>query len=403
MIGTLFSIVIGLYLFFNPLPKDALENSALFSVLMVIISVLFVFTQTLITVFAWSPLQAISLQLSPRVIDSFIKDKNLRLTNSLILFFLLFTFLIVLDTLFLHTFDGTWLLILWVLLLGTAIDGLHHFLKRVMMYLDPIYVVKIFGDQALKSAKELKTGEICDWINALSETAVKGILRHSTTLPLLTIDQLRVTAKNYLEIAKSITSHNEGKGNHISFVLFYLFQRLEMIFEKALNHKQEPICSEVLTTLGKIGIYSAKYDVSMAGYPLHYLGQLTLQAQEHGSGEIGNRSIITLTEVSKVILKEVDIKYVSIKELFTTIIDAMAEISKESFRRDKSIRIELLTGPFSDLKQLFSEDGMTAHQDREEIVQQLDRILSEFSALQSVMATLPPLPEMPQKESGENN
>lgn len=395
MIATFFSVFIAVYLFLFPIN----DPSPVLAGILVLIGILFVFSQTMITVFAWTPLQAVSLQISPRVNETFIKDRSIIVSYTLLILFLFFTLFTVLDLLFVHVLPANWLLISWVLFMGIAIDTLHHLLKRVMHYLDPLSIIKIFGEKSLESVRGMNPSEISDWINALSEAAVKGIFRNSTTLPIQAIGQLREIAKTYLEAAKSIAFPEEQQGQ-VGFVLFYLFQRLGMIFDKALSHKLEPLCTEILTTLGKIGIYGAKYDISLATYPLQYIGGFTVRGLDEGFSEIGNRSIATLMEVSKTIIRESDLRYVSIKETFITIIRGLEEITKETFRKDKSISIELLSHPFHDLKQLFQDEKVIEHQDRIIILHEIDQILSEFTTLQTVLSTLPPLPKIEEEKNG---
>jgi len=54
----------------------------------------------------------------------------------------------------------------------------------------------------------------------------------------------------------------------------------------------------------------------MASYPLHYLGKFAKRAQKEGIQEVGNRATLTLLEVSKVIIEEINIEYVEIKDPF---------------------------------------------------------------------------------------
>lgn len=400
MIGTFFSLIIAILLYIYPLPAEAVTNSPYLAVTMFVIAAFFILTQTAITLFAWTPLQKTEQNLTPRVMEAFKHDRNLRVTNLFLLLFLFFTYLVVIDILFLDQFSKQHLLIIWTLLLGIAVDFLHHHLRRVMDFLDPFHVVEFFSRSAQECVRGSKEAELCGWIDTLSETAVKAISRNSTSLSLLATDKLRLIARNYLEVAKGITYHADedkskfGGADHVSYTLFYLFQRMELIFEKALKEKLEPICSKIVTTLGKICIYGAKYDISLASYPIYYLGKFTGKAQFEGLQEVGNRATLTLLEVSKVIINEVDLQYVEIKEPFLSIIDNMHEIAKESFRKDKTMNIRILTQPFYELRELFQSGKLANHQDTPSIISNIDIVLNEFTTLETVMTTMPPVPQM---------
>ena len=395
MAGTLFSLVVAIYLFLNPIPEIAINNSTPFVVILFIIGTLIILIAALITLFAWVPLQLAEQNSTPGVIRSFLKDRRLRGVTSLIILFIIATYAIAIDLLFLHQFNSTYLLVGWTIGLGLTFDLVFHLMHRVMSYFDPQHVVDFFGQQSLESIRKSDFKEICGWLDSFSVIAMKAAANHNSSLCLSSIDKMRSVAKSYLAVAKSITFHDEDtQGDHVNYTLFYLFQRVEMIYEAALRLKLEPICSHIITMLGKITIYSAKFDISVAHYPLYYLGKLTEAAQRKGLEEVGNRATLTMLEVGKVIIKEVDIQYVDIKETFFTLINNMHVIAQEIFRKDKSISISLLTKPFYDLKDCFQNPRVSSHQDTPLIIQQINQVINEFNTLETVMSTMPPIPEM---------
>ena len=303
---------------------------------------------------------------------------------------------------------------IWTITLGVALDFLNHLVRRVMDFLDPSHVVEFYSQSAQKSIRSSKEVEILEWIDALSETAIKSVDRSSTSLAFKSIDKLRLVTKDYLHVAKGISYHEDesapgggGAIGHVSYTLFYLFQRLEVIFDKALKEKLEPVLSEIITVLGKITIYCAKFDISMASYPIHYLGKLSQKSNQKGLYDIINRSSLTMLEVSKVILKEVDLKYVDIKEPFLSIVNHMHENAKNNFRRDRSMEIRLLTQPFIDLKGYFQTGKAKEYQDAPIIVRAIDVVLEEFQTLETVLSTMPPFDqvtkERQQSEEGQKS
>ena len=407
MIGTLFSIAIAILLFFYPHPEQIVPTPAGLMVggTIIVVSSLFILIQTLVTIFAWGPIQKLEASFTPRVMAVFKKDRNLRYTNLLLICFLLFTYMIVLDAMFLQILHPLHALILWTIFLGVALDFLHHHLKRVMDYMDPFHVVDFFSAAAHQSILDENFEEVCDWIDTLAETSLKSIHHNSTSLSRLSTDKLRFIAENYLAVAKGITYHEEEEPpaegsslNHVSYTLFHLFQNLEMIFDKALGQKLEPICGDVITLLGKIALYAAKYDITMASYPVHYIGKLAKKGQKNGLQEVGNRATLTLLEVCKVIIEEVNLQYVEITDPFLSVITYMQAIAKDTFRHDKTVSIKILTQPLLDLKALFREKKIAEHRDTQTILQSIDIALEEFAMLETVMQTLPPMPPLKEGE-----
>jgi hypothetical protein len=400
MIGIFFSFIVAMILYLNPLPLEGLIGSGYIAIIMFSVAAFFFAAQIAITVFAWAPLQKIEESLTPRVMELFKKDVNLRLTNHFLIFFLFVTFILTIEISLLNQLNKQIALVIWTLLLGITIDLLHRHFKRVMDYLDPFYIVETFARSAHECILSAKEAELCGWIDSLSEASIKSASRHSSSLTFLTIEKLREIAKNYLDVAKGITYHAEedkskfGGADHVSYILFYLFQRMELVFDKALKEKLEPTCSKIITILGKIAIYGAKYDITLAAYPLYYLGKLTEKAQHKNLQDVGNRATATLLEVAKVIVKDVDLRYVEIKEAFLTLTNTMHSVAKNTFRNDKSINIRILSQPFYELMELFKSEKIADHQDTPSILNNIELVLNEFSTLETVMSTLPPISEL---------
>jgi len=346
--------------------------------------------------------------MTPRLMEMFQRDHLVHYSHSIVFFFFLLSFGVAIEITALHLFPANFVLIVWVIFLGITIDCLYHVMKRVIRYLNPLHVISFFSGSAQKSIRAANEQDLCDWIDTLSETAIKAISRSSISLSLLAIDKLRSIARNYLHMAKGITYHEgqkstqkekkPGIGEHVSYTLFYLFQRLELIFNKALQEKLEPVCSALITILGKISIYGAKFDVSMISYPLHYLGKLAKKAQLNQLPEVANHATLTMLESSKVIVKDVDLQYMEIKESFLSMITHMHEIAKETFRQDKTISIQMLTHPFHELSKLFKGEKMASHQDTPDILKGIDRVLEEFATLETVLQTLPPISDLMKEE-----
>jgi hypothetical protein len=117
--------------------------------------------------------------------------------------------------------------------------------------------------------------------------------------------------------------------------------------------------------------------------------------------EAGNRATLTLLEVCKVIIEEINLQYVDIKDPFLSVITYMRDIAKDAFRKDKSVNIKVLIMPFNDLKKLFKNEKIASHQDAKAILQSIDHVLEEFSMLESVMNTLPPMPKPQEGKTGK--
>lgn len=373
--------------------------------LMVLISSLFFFIFAYIHTSALTPLQNAEINFSPRIMELFRKDPLVRIASiCLELLPLIAFFLAMLMNLF-DTFDKVKIIAVWIFLLGVTIDLTRNLLRRIRNFLNPYSAVAIMTHAAKSSIQNDRETDLCDWIDAISEVSGKAITRSSTSLANEGVNELQLIAKNFLASEKSIShqiQNNQTKqlgiSDKISFTLFYLFQRLELINSKAVENKLEPVCSNLISALGKITVYAAKFDISLATYPVVYLGKFAIQAQKNNLPEVGVKATLTLLEVARTLANEIDPTYLVIKDAYFSIITQMHEIAKEAFRQDKSTRIDLLTQPFRDLKELFSSEKLVNHPDTSLIISQIDNVLAEFDALEMVLKAIPPIPQIPEDQ-----
>lgn len=342
--------------------------------------------------FSFSPLQRVEQNFTPRLFEMFRKDRTFQLTWIWTAFFVISTLFLVVATV---EIQEEYLFAAWVIGFGISLDMHRHMLQRIMSYFNPFEIISMFTEQAIVGIQNDNEETICNAVDSLAEVAVKSIERHSISLCQDTVDELRKVAANLLQSAKSISHPDpEESEETVSFVLFYLFQRIEFIQSLALARGLEPVATNIINNMGKIAVDAAKCDISYLIYPIRYMGQFAQDAQDEGLEEVGVRGSIALVEVAKRILKEADITYVSIQEPFFALIGQVEEIMKEMFRQDKSMNILLLKQPFQQLKELFSKEPIASHQDASAIRADIDRVLGEFTELEAIMSKLPSIPEM---------
>ncbi|MCB1111966.1 MAG: hypothetical protein H7A37_10435 [Chlamydiales bacterium] len=401
MLATFFSIAFAILLFFYPGAQDFVPHGGVMAVTMIVTATLFILLVAIAHMFAWSPLQRVEQNLTPRLVRLFRDDIHIKHPTYWILLFSLVTYMLAIGVVFSGIIKPIYFLAGWLVILGISIDSFHHLLRRINSYFDPMTAVEHLSDQAQQHVRNDDNAALCDSFESLAEIAVKAVERTLPSLCNEAVNQTQIAARYYLESSKSVShTHHDQKpvGDEVSFTLFFLFQRLELVHDKALEEGMEPICSNIITALGKIAIDAAKLDLSLVSYPIHFLGKFAHHAQVMGLPDVAEKATCTLTEVSRVIIEEVDLKYYDLKEPFFSIIYQLEEIAKETFRQDKQMQIDLLEQPFHDLKALFDHERVATHQDRDAVVADIDRVLGEFTELALVMKTLPPIPEVKEEE-----
>ena len=408
MICTIVSIVLALILVFAEKSGEvAVPANA--GLIFIITGFAFILIPALVQIISLVPLQKAEKTITPRLFDLVKKDRLFLFSTIALFLFALVNFFFAYDPTPVHH-DVTILFSIWLVLLGISLDLFLFIIKRISSYLNPYSIIQFFTQEAKKSIQAEEDTQLCLWIDDLTEIASKAIDEHSISLCSNVLDQMPAIAQFFMESAKSIghigpaaeKAQNKvdaetalGKdADEVSFVLFYIFQRLEYINDKALKYKLEPICSEIISVLGKITVSAAKFDLTLVGYPVHYIGKLATQAENEGFPEIGVKATFTLLEVSKTILNEVDYTYADLKDPFLSIITHLEDIAKAAFKRDKKTNIKVLMQPFRDLKELFSSEKAAAHQDAPVIIPNIDRVIGEFETLEAVMKTLPPMDQI---------
>lgn len=335
-----------------------------------------------------SPLEKTEKSMVSRVIELYRRDRLLAIGQLWFFFFPLLTLFLIFaqETILEHVAFPLW--IIWIIAAGFTLDLLHQFYKRTINFLNPYALASKITHEAKSCIQNDRSAELCDWIDSLSETGLKAIDRNSTSLALTVLDELQELVRIFLESAKSINHPAE----RVSYTLFFVFQRIELIHEKAVEKRLEPICSAVYTTLGKITLHAAHYDITVAGYPIHILGKLAERAQAEKIPEIADRASRTYIEVAKELINSLDVTYLEIKEPFLTMTTHLHQMAKESFRQDKTQNITVLTLPFNELKEIIQSPKLASHPDTPAILDGINQALAEFSALELVMKTIPTIP-----------
>ncbi|MBS4167716.1 hypothetical protein [Parachlamydia sp. AcF125] len=402
--GTVFSALLSLLLWLHPVPLEGRESEWLLASITGAVALIFLLIFFLLLSMAWTPLGRAEENFTWRILELYQKDTSNFLVTGWVVFFLIASLAGVLNLTWLHQITSEYTVAIWVLLFGMTVDACLFKVKKIYSYLTPSGVIQMFANQAKKSIQDEKELELCHWIEALSEVAFKSLESFSTSICHDSIYEMQRTIRFFLESSKSISHHSQdsqslemGIKDKVGYTLFYVFQRLELIHEKAIQSKLEMTSEQILSALGKITLDGAKYDLSIVSYPVHYLGKLALRSQQAGMEDIGNKASLILLEVTKSIVAQLDLSYQELQEPFLVIINNLEKIAKEIFRQNKAVNLKLVAQPFKDLKEFLGKNPKTAHhQDTPVLIGALDRIIDEFNTLEVVLKTMPPISEFTQ-------
>lgn len=394
MYTTLFAIFLSFLALFFDIPLD----SSSWQILAVSLGFILIFIITHHYGLLLSPVHNVEQEITPRLVEIFRKDFKL---NGVIRFlFIWFLFLIGI-ALTPFKYKGICIFILT----GIGLDAILYYFHRSASYLDPFQVVDFLKQEADKAIEQDHDAKLCDLIEAISEVGIKSIHRSSSALTNHVIDCLDKLGEGFLASVKRL-SHptqnpelmSQGVKDTLSYLLLFLLQHLSSIQGKVLERNMELVAGHIITTLSKIITYAARVDLSLTALPLHYMQKATLSALKQGFSDAGVKGIMGLLEVFEAISKTKDLAYQEIKIPLITLITTLEEISKEMFRQDKQIKFQILKSPFLQMAQSMENEPLKGHRDTPFLIQQINRILGEFQALEAVMNTIPPLPNLSTEE-----
>ena len=396
MKATLFSILLALILGFIPVQNGL---SASFGWILIAFSIALLLSLPLIYAAAWTPLQKGEQNITPRLIERASRDKQLLMASFALLIFSLISIAIYYLLLNAPDLNPSYLFLGWLILFGVALDLMGLLINRIMSYLNPFKAAEIFTRNAKENCRLGNLDLVVDSIEALSEVSLRAIERSNTSLAAQGVLELREvgdtffnSAKSFAALSEELKSLEKTRVDKVSYILFYLLGRFEMIHQKAAQKKFEPLATQVLSSLGKLALSSAKFDLTLVMHPILTLGRTARLGEQLGLKDSGVKGEIVLLEVAKSLVRECDLTYVEIKSPFFTLIDNLDKIAKDLFKEDKEVSISTLTQPFLQLKEIMDDPKIATHQDTPSIKLEIDRVLSEYSALQAVMLAMPKIP-----------
>lgn len=395
MIMTLIALVLALlFEFFTP---ESLVLDKVYTILFLLTGgTTILFAALFINVQFLAPIQQLEQSLVPNLAKLLRKDMPLRLNRFILFGFPLFSYAVAL------TFAASppdykfHLVIIWFFLFGFALDLLRETWTRFLYFLSPSFLVDHFEAEAKEGIRNDKEDLLWESLDNLSEISLRSAEKSQLAISTQAIRSFPPVMHTFFEATKSIShvrrndSIDKKTGlDETSYTLFYLLQRLELIYDKALKNRLETVCRQMIISLGKIITYSGQFDLSLVSFPTHFLTKFGLKGQQHHFQEVAVLTTSTLLEIAKTLVTEVDLTYEELKQPFQSIINGLEAVAKHTFKKNKSINIQTLILPLKELRELFSSEKMLNHQDTPAVVENIDRVLAEFEALKEIMQGIP--------------
>jgi hypothetical protein len=348
-----------------------------------------------------SPLEKLEQKLVPNLMEIFRRNFLLQLERTLLFIFPVLSFFLAILILSPSVPHKVWFFLGWIILFGFAIDLFRLSWKRVVNFLNPFYLVKQLEKDAEAGIRNNNDEQLWAALDSIAEVSLRSIEKSRIALSTQALQTFPPIYQVFFESSKSIARINVDKKveketglDEASFTVYFLLQRLELINDRALQFRLETAIRQLITALGKIIIYAAEFDLSMVAFPTHFLTKFGLKAQQHHFDEVAVLTTGTLSEIAKTILTEIDVTYAELQQPFRAILNGLDALAKGTFKKRKDTSVSILIEPFLQVKTLLQTERMANHPDTPLILQEINRILEEWEALDKLMRGIPPIPEL---------
>jgi hypothetical protein len=347
------------------------------------------------------PLGKLEQKLIPNLLELVRLDRPLKIGRYFLFLFPLLSYLCAILLTIEQFPHREWLVAGWVIAFGLSLDLILDCWKRLVNFLNPSHLVNYLTKAAKKAVAGEKDSALWRLLDSLAEIGLRAVERSKIALGSQALQAFPSIIQSFFTSSKSISRVNQdakieketGK-DEASFTIFYLLQRLELINDRALQKRLETICRQMIMSMGKIVVYSAKYDLSMVSFPTHFLTKFGLKAQQHHFDEVGVLTTSTLLEIAKTIVTDIDTTYAELQDPFRAIINGLEALTKATFKKNKQTNIAVLVQPFEELRKLFQTEKMVNHRDTPTILLEINRVLEEYAALDEVMRAMPSIPDL---------
>lgn len=394
MFGIATSIIFLIGMFFLQ-PSAMAEIPIALSPLVPLLLLIF---QTLFLTLLFTPLQRAEYEITPRIFELLKNDSHFKWANILLFSLSLIVLFFSLSPLS-ATISPFWTMSFLILAFGIITDLFYHMIRRIYSYLDPFTAIKHFTLSAKKSLANHQEEKLSDWMESLSEIALKSIDKGNFSLSSTAVNESSHIINAFLESAQKRQALPDAKGvppariseEETNYLLIFFLDRLESVYNKAFVKKDASMCSQMMTLLGKTAIKAAQTNPSYATYPIYLIGKFSRQAEENGLTDLSLKGSCTLVELSKSIVENFSPPPQEFKDPFLSVIAQLDEIAKAAFKRDKTLNINFLSYPLQDIKNIFQAEKMTSYQDTQLLLKELSSVLAEWDALEGVMKMMPPL------------
>ncbi len=280
---------------------------------------------------------------------------------------------------------------LWVVGFGVAFHALRFYLRRSFQYTSAPFLVKMMAVDLEKSVKNKDEAKAFEWLEVAIDACAKSIDKRQIRPASTSLQAVQVLVETYVkEVASANMMQTPQNGSGLTFLdkvnslCIFVSERLMWVFEAAVDERMQPIAENIISEFGKLSVFFARHNPDVASIPLSFLEKCARVAKNAEQSDLIIRISLTLCETSKQLLAYTKDRNESFRDLVMISLGTLEQVVKMIFKQNRDVNVVLLMQPFAEIAEFIGSDQMTAFPDREEVIKEIRRVLTEFQALQVV-------------------
>lgn len=384
MTGTLLSLIVAI--FFG---KHAFETGwqpSFGSPFFLVTSLLFLFIAFLVTGFVWKSVLRIQTKVMGSAQELFMKDGRLHLSICYLFAFALFSLYISFATPISSAF-----FYFWVVGLGAGFDLLSLYLKRSFQYTSVPFLLQMTARDLEKAVKNKDEAKAFEWLEVAVDACAKATRKQQIRLASTSLNGVQMLMETYvMQLARSEMMLTPQNGSGITFLdkvnsmCIFVSERLMWVFEAAVDERVAPIAENIIGQFGKMSVFFARHNPDVASIPISFLEKCSRIAKNAEQYDLLIRISLTLSETSKQLLAYTKERNESFRDLIMTSLGGLEQVVKMIYKQNRDVNVALLMQPFAEIGEFIGSDKMQAFPNRDEVIKEIRRVLTEFQALQVV-------------------
>jgi len=391
MLGTLFAVITAIFFAFH-----IYETPTIFapvaSPFFLVSSLFLLIVAFLGSFYAWQAILRTQQKIISCAQELYLSDGSLFLSIGYLFALLLYSLYMTLEGPSSSNIAASVMVYIWFIAFGGGFDLLRYVLKRSYQYSYVPFLMQKVTHEVQKAVQEKEEPKALEWVEISIEATARATHKGRIGLASSSLASLQTLIETYVKEvahAQAIQPFQQETGvptftDKVSFLCIFVSERLEWVFEIALREHMRPIADDVIGEFGKMSVFFARHNTNVASLPLSFLMKCGQMAQKRGETEVVTRAALTLSETCKSLISYAKERNESIRDLIMTTLFTLEQLVKMMFKESKEINPVLLMQPFAEVGEFIGQEVMRTFPDRDEVLKEIRRILSEFQALQIV-------------------